>query len=233
MSGTLYGLGVGPGDPELLTLKAARILGRVPVIAYMAPEDGESMARAIAAAHLDSEKIEIAVRVPMVPGRAPARSIYDRYVAEIETHLEAGRDVAFLCQGDPFFFGSFMYVFEALAQRRPVAVVPGVSSLGAAAAAAGMPLASRNEVLTVLPAPLSEEELEDRLGRADIAVILKVGRHMAKVRRVLERLGKAGDARYVEHASTAGERVLGLDEVGDEAPYFSLILVPKGGGKGR
>lgn len=223
---TLYGLGLGPGDPELLTLKALNVLKRVPVIAYPAPDTGESFARRIAAPHLPGGQIEIAIRTPMIPGRYPANDVYDRYGAEIAEHLEGGRDVAVLCQGDPFFYGSFMYVFQRFADKCAVEVVPGVSSLGACAAAAGRPLASRNQVLTILPATLPEDDLAARLKGSDSVAIVKVGRHLEKVRRVLDSLSLTNRARYIERATLAEERVLPLDRVSEgEAPYFSMILV--------
>lgn len=224
--GTLYGLGVGPGDPDLITLKALKVLRAAPVVAYPAPEDGDSLARAIAAPHIPDGRIEIAVRTPMVPGNFPANDVYDRYAAEIADHLEAGRDVAVLCEGDPFLYGSFMYLFLRLAERFPAQVVPGVSSLGACAAVAGAPLVSRNQVLTVLPAPLDEAELESRLRASDAVAVMKVGRHLAKVRRVLDRLGRLGEAQYVARATFDDQRVLPLAEAPEgPAPYFSMILV--------
>jgi precorrin-2/cobalt-factor-2 C20-methyltransferase len=224
--GTLYGLGVGPGDPELITLKARRILQSVPVIAYPAPEEGDSLARAIAAPHVPDGRVEIAIRTPMTPGNFPANEVYDRYAAEIGAHLDDGRDVAVLCEGDPFLYGSFMYVFARLAGEYSVEVVPGVSSLGAVAAVAGRPLVSRNQVLTVLPAPLDEKELERRLAETDAAAIMKVGRHLEKVKRVLGRLGLDEGAKYVERASMTDEKVMPLAEAPDGgAPYFSMILV--------
>ncbi len=223
---TLYGLGVGPGDPELITVKARNVLRRVPVIAYPAPETGDSLARAIAAPHLPGGQTEIAIRTPLVAGRFPADDVYDRYAAEIAQHLDAGRDVALVCEGDPFLYGSFIYIFRRLAPTHRVRVIPGVSSLGACAAEAGVPLVSRNQVLTVLPAPLDEETLENRLRDTDAAAIMKVGRHLAKVRRVLRRLGLEAGARYVERATMAEQRVMPLDQVqADSAPYFSMILV--------
>ena len=225
-SGILYGLGVGPGDPELLTVKALRVLERVPVIAYVAPDGGPSLARSIVAGYLGGGQIEIALAVPIATDPGPAGDAYGTSAAEIAGHLRGGRDVAVLCQGDPFFYGSFMYLFEHLAGTHRVEVVPGVTSLTAAAALAGMPLASRQETLCVVPATLSEEALESRLAAADVAAVFKVGRHLAKVRRVLGRLGRAGRARYVERAGMDGERVLALDDAGDgPAPYFSIILV--------
>ena len=228
--GTLYGLGVGPGDPELITLKARRHLGACPVIAYPAPERGASLARAIVAPHLSGGQTEIAIRMPLDAAHFPAEAVYDAAAAEIGGHLEAGRDVAAICQGDPFFYGSFIYLFARLAQRFPVEVVPGVSSLMACAAALGAPLAARLDVLAVVPAPLPAAELTHRLQAVDTAAIIKVGRHLTKVREVLTALGLAQGARYIEHASRADQRILPLDAVKpDEVPYFSMVLVHRRG----
>jgi len=226
MSAILYGIGVGPGDPELLTLKAVRLIGACDVIAYPAPADGtDSMARAIAAPHIPADKIEIVIETPMIPGRFPANDVYDRYAVEIAAHLDAGRSVVVLCEGDPFLYGSFMYLFGRLAGQYQSEVVPGVSSISACAARAGQPLVSRNQVLSVVPAPLEESDLEARIAGADAVAIMKVGRHLAKVRRVLEKLGRLQGAVYIERATLAEERVLPLSDLdADKAPYFSMIL---------
>jgi precorrin-2/cobalt-factor-2 C20-methyltransferase len=226
MSGTLYGLGIGPGDPELITLKALRILQAVPVIAYPAPEKGESLARRIVAPHIPEGRTEIAIRMPLVEARFPAQEVYDAAAVDLRAHLAAGRDAAVLCEGDPFFYGSFMYLFGRMAEDFPVEVVPGVSSLTACAAVLGAPLAARNDVLSVIPAPLPEAELRARLENAEAAAIIKVGRHLPKVRKVLRDLGLSGRARYVEHATMANQKVLSLDEADEAgAPYFSMILL--------
>jgi len=230
MTGTLYGLGIGPGDPELITLKALRLMKAAPVLAYPAPEQGESLARRIVAPHLEGERIEVAIRMPLVEARFPAQQVYDRAALELGAHLAAGRDVAVLCEGDPFFYGSFMYLFGRMAERFTVEVVPGVSSLTACAAVLGAPLAARNDVLTVVPAPLEEAELKARLADTEAAAVIKLGRHFAKVRRVLDELGLAQHARYVEHATMESQRSMPLDEVSeDRVPYFSMILVHKRG----
>ena len=225
MTGRLYGIGIGPGDPELITLKALRLIRAASVLAYPALEDGDSLARAIVAPHLPGGQREIVIRVPMLPDPAPAASAYDRAAAEIGAELDSGRDVAVLCQGDPFFYGSFMYLFGRLARRFRVEVVPGVSSLTAAAAASGKPLAARNDVLSVIPAPLAESELERRIKDSEAAVIIKIGRHVDKLRRVLDRLGRLAEARYVEHATMTSERILPLAEQTGTAPYFSIVLL--------
>jgi precorrin-2/cobalt-factor-2 C20-methyltransferase len=234
MSGAILGLGVGPGDPELITVKALGLLRRAPVVAYPAPEEGASFARAIVARYLSPAQSEIVIRVPMESARFPAEAAYDRAALEIAAELAQGRDVAILCQGDPFFYGSFMYLFARLAGRFPVRVVPGVSSLGACAAAAGWPLAAGADALLVLPAALGEQQLLCRLAEVEAAAIIKLGRHFAKVRRVLAALGLAERALYVERASLARERMLGLAEVDPASvPYFSMILLHRRGAAGR
>jgi precorrin-2/cobalt-factor-2 C20-methyltransferase len=232
MSAILYGLGVGPGDPELITVKALRILQGAPVIAYPAPQEGDSLVRRIVSPHIDraDPPIEVVMRMPMLADRFPAQEVYDRAEAELAGHLDAGRDVAVLCEGDPFFYGSFMYLFGRMAKRHRVEVVPGVSSLTACAAMAGAPLASRNDVLAVVPAPLPEAELAKRLAGVEAAAIIKVGRHLEKVHRVLSDLGLVDRARYIEHATMESQKILTLDAVADEAaPYFSMILVHRRG----
>jgi precorrin-2/cobalt-factor-2 C20-methyltransferase len=234
MSGTVWGLGVGPGDPELLTLKALRILRAAPVIAYPAPERGDSLARTIAAPHLPGGQQEIAIRMPLGDASFPKDEIYDAAADAIAAHAGAGRDVAVLCEGDPFFYGSFLYLYARLAERCRVEVVPGVSSLMACADASGAPLAAGNDVLTVIPAPLPEAALADRLATCEAAAIIKVGRHLGKVRRVLAAAGLADRARYVERATLPSQRLLPLAMVeADEAPYFSMVLVHRRGAAWR
>lgn len=233
--GALVGIGVGPGDPDLITVKGLAALRAAPVLAYPAPETGESLARAIVAPHLEGlAKVEIAIRMPIVAARFPAREVYDRAAREIGAHLEAGRDVACLCEGDPFFYGSFSFLFPRIAGRYPVRVIPGVSSLTACAASAGAPLATRNDVLAVLPATLGESALRARLSTVDAAAIIKVGRHLPKVRAVLDALGLAAGAHYIEHATMESERRLPLAEAGGvRAPYFSMVLVHRRGAAWR
>lgn len=224
--GILYGLGVGPGDPDLITVKALRILGAVPVIAYPATLAGESMARASVDGHLPGGQTELPLAVDIQAGHGENAPFYDRAAGAIASHLEAGRDVAVLCEGDPFFYGSFMYLFGRLAERWRTEVVPGVSSLNACAAAVGAPLAGGGDVLTVLPASLDEAVLEARLRETDAAAIIKIGRHFAKLARVLNRLGLFGKARYIERVGLDDERILPIGEVEEgEAPYFSMVLV--------
>ena len=155
-------------------------------------------------------------------------TFYDKAAIEIKDALDAGEDVAVICEGDPFFYGSFMYLFGRLANDRSIEVVPGVSSLTACAAALGSPLSARNDVLSVIPGPLDAGIMSMRLAEADAAAIIKVGRHITKIRGVLASLGLSDNARYIERATMAEQRIVNLAEVGDgDAPYFSMVLVHK------
>jgi precorrin-2/cobalt-factor-2 C20-methyltransferase len=222
----IWGVGVGPGDPELLTLKALKLIQAADVLAYPAPEKGESFARQIVAGHLPGGQREIAIRMALGDGAFPKAEIYDRAAETLLAEAKAGRRVVVLCEGDPFFYGSFAHLYARMAGRAAVSVVPGISSLTACAAVAGGALALGNQVLAVIPGPLPESEIAARLRQASAAAIVKVGRHLAKIRRVLRAAGLEAQAHYVEHATLASERVLPLAEMDEEsAPYFSMILV--------
>lgn len=224
-AGTLYGVGVGPGDPELLTLKAVRVLAAAPVIAYpFAAERLESRARRIAAPHIPEGRIELPIPVPM---RGDSAAAYDAGSALIAGHLEAGRDVAVLCDGDPLFFGTFAHVHWRLVGRFAIEVIPGVSSVMAAGDVARMPLVARHAAVAVLSGAMPEERLESLVAAADAVAIMKLaGDNLAKARRVLGRLGLTGIAVYVEDATLPSQRVVPLADVAEaSAPYFSMILV--------
>jgi precorrin-2 C20-methyltransferase/precorrin-3B C17-methyltransferase len=241
MSGRLYGVGVGPGDPELVTLKAARLIGAADVIAYpvakrtTSPTTSRGVARTIADPHLREGVLEVKLVYPMTiepadhPGgyEAAVAEYYDRSADELAAHLDAGRDVVVLCEGDPFFYGSYMYLHERLAHRYETEVVPGVTSFSAAAAAAGTPLAKRDDVLTILPGTLPRDELAARLRTTDAAVVMKLGRTFPGVAAAAQDAGVADRAVYVERASSPVQRTAPLHQVAAEGvPYMSLVLVP-------
>lgn len=226
IKGRLYGLGIGPGDPELLTLKAHRILTSVPVIAYPTMENGKVLARAIVADFIRPHQIEVPMPLPFSVERS-SQPYYDTAAETIAQHLAAGRDVAVLCEGEPMLYGSFMYIFNRLAGRFDTEVIPGISSTFASAAMLGAPLTYRNDVLSIMPATLDESTLHDRLVGVDAAVIIKLGRHFAKVRRVLETLGLFSRALYIERATMPNQRICPIAEVDPaEVPYWALILIP-------
>ena len=227
--GTLYGVGLGPGDPDLMTVKAHRLISGAQVIAYPAPDDGESFARSIAAAIISPSAREIPIVVPMRVERFPAQAVYTRAAEEIGEVLASGTDVVTLCEGDPFFYGSFMYLFERLSRRFPCEIVPGVTSLTACAARLARPLTARNDVLTVIPGPLPDEEIAARIEAAGAIAIMKVGRHLPRLRRLIEGLGLIDHAGYVERATLPAEKAMPLADVTEAAaPYFSMILIYKG-----
>jgi precorrin-2/cobalt-factor-2 C20-methyltransferase len=211
-----------------MTLRAARLIEGAAVIAYPTLAGGDSFARSIAADLIADGAQEIVMDVPMTVERAPAQAAYDQGAADIAAALDAGQDVVCLCEGDPFFYGSFMYIFARLEGAYDVQIVPGVTSVTACAARARMPLAARNERLTVLPGPLPEDELRARIDGAESVVIMKVGRHMAKIRGVIDGLGLTDRAKYVERATLPQEVVVPLADAPEKAPYFSMILLTKG-----
>ena len=227
-TGTLFGVGTGPGDPELMTRRAWRLIEVARIIAYPAPDTGESFARAIASDAIADDAIEIPMVVPMRTGRAPAQGIYDTAASTIVTHLDAGSDVVGLCEGDPMFYGSFMYLLARLKDSYDVEIVPGVTSLTACAAAHAHPLVARNDILTILPGPLDDIVLAEKVAAADAVAIMKVGRHMPRLKALLTRLGLEDRALYASHASLGHQRHLRLEDAPDEAPYFSMILLYKG-----
>ena len=238
MSGTLFGVGLGPGDPELVTVKAARIIGAADVVAYHSARHGRSIARRIAEPYLRSGQIEEHLVYPVTTGTtehpggyAGAMEDFYREAAErIAAHLDAGRDVALLAEGDPLFYSSYMHMHTRLTARFNAVIVPGVTSVSAASAAIATPLVTGDEVLSVLPGTLPVRELARRIADADAAVVMKLGRTYPQVREALSMAGRLDDALYVERASTDAQRVLPAAEV-DEAgvPYFSLAIVPGAG----
>lgn len=228
MAGKLYGVGTGPGDPELVTRRAWSLIEKAGVIAYPAPDSGESFARSIVADAISPDAMEIPMIVPMRSGRAPAQSIYDDGADAIAAQLDAGRDVVVLCEGDPLFYGSFMYLLVRLRDRFKSEIVPGVTSLSACASAQTHPLVARNDVLTILPGTLDDAALEDAISRSQAVAIMKVGRHMSRLRSLIDRLGLLSKALYTSHASLPHERACALTDAPDDAPYFSMILIYKG-----
>jgi precorrin-2/cobalt-factor-2 C20-methyltransferase len=228
MNGVLYGVGLGPGDPELMTLKAYRLIAGAEVIAYPTLEGGDSFARSIAVDAIADDVEEIAISVPMSVDRGPAQAAYDAGAAQIAERLRDGVEVVVLCEGDPFFYGSFMYLFSRLSEEFECEVVPGVTSVTACAASVAQPLTARNEVLTIIPGPIDEAALEARVAAAEAVAIMKVGRHLPKIRGVLERLNLTQYAHYVERATLPNQVVLPLSDAPEKAPYFSMILVTKG-----
>lgn len=244
-TGKLWGVGLGPGDPELMTVKAARLIGEADVIAYHSARHGRSIARSVAEPYLRGDQLEERLMYPVTtegtshPGgyQGAIAEFYEHAAKRLAEHLDAGRDVVLLCEGDPFFYGSYMYMHERLCDTYEAEVVPGVTSVSAASAVLGRPLVQKEETLTVLPGTLPTPELAMRLAEADAAAVMKLGRTFGSVRDALAEAGKLEDAYYVERATwtTAGgpgadgrtqrvERLVDVDP--DSVPYFSVALLP-------
>jgi precorrin-2/cobalt-factor-2 C20-methyltransferase len=240
MSGRLIGVGTGPGDPELLTLKAVRALGEADVVAHFAKAGRSGNARATADGFLRRDAIEVPLFYPVTTelpldgeeyGTAVA-AFFAAAAATVEAHLAAGRTVAVLSEGDPLFYGSYMHLHVRLAPRWPAEVVPGITAMSGCWSQAGLPLVQGDEVLTVLPGTLPEVELARRLADSPASVIMKVGRNLPRIRRALHAAGKLARAVYVERGTMERTVTTPLAAKGDDlAPYFSIVLVP--GWEGR
>ncbi|MGB3355853.1 MAG: precorrin-2 C(20)-methyltransferase [Mycobacterium sp.] len=232
--GTLWGVGLGPGDPELVTVKAARIIGAADVVAYHSARHGRSIARSIAEPYLRDGQIEEHLVYPVTTetsdhpgGYAGAMEDFYREAAErIAAHLTAGHDVALLAEGDPLFYSSYMHMHTRLTHRFDAVIVPGVTSVSAASAAVATPLVQGEQVLTILPGTLPSDELERRLADTDAAIIMKLGRSYPAVRKALSASGRLDETFYVERASTPRQRVLPAAEVDDASvPYFAIAML--------
>lgn len=231
----LYGVGTGPGDPELLTLKAARVLAEADVVAWFAKAGNQSNARRVVAEHLRPGQPELALYYPVTTElhrhssgyRDAITAFYEESAERLAAELDAGRSVAVLSEGDPLFFGSWMHLHVRLRERFEVEVIPGVTGMAGSWSSAGVPICQGDDVLTVLPGTLDEAALVDRLTRCEAAVIMKVGRNLPRIRAALARAGLLERALYVERATMAGEQIMALSARDDRpAPYFSIVLVP-------
>lgn len=235
LPGELFGLGVGPGDPELVTVKALRCLERSDVVAFPTATGNRSNAKATIAPYLTEKHQLLPLTYPVTAGPVADSNAYQPLLTkfyndtsdEIAALLEAGKNVSIICAGDPFVFGSYMYWHARLAKRFKTTVVPGISSILAAPVQLGMPLCHREDVVSVLPATMSEDELVRRLTDCGSAVIMKLGRTFPKVVRALERTDLMSKAYYVERATMDRQRILKVADVspGDVA-YFSVIVIP-------
>jgi precorrin-2/cobalt-factor-2 C20-methyltransferase len=231
----LIGVGVGPGDPELLTLKAVRILQTSDVVAYFAKAGNAGYALAAARPHLRACVVDLPLLYPVtteISRRDPRytsliQDFFDTAAAHVARRLDEGKTVAVLSAGDPLFYGSYMHLHVRLAGRYPTEVIPGVSGMSGCWSAAGRPIAQGDDVLTVLPATLPEDDLLRRTEQVEAAVFMKLGRHLGKVRRVLARLGRLDDALYIERGTMADGKIMRLSVKSDDAaPYFAMVLLP-------
>ncbi|PKA43397.1 precorrin-2 C(20)-methyltransferase [Rhizobium sullae] len=233
--GRLIGVGTGPGDPDLLTIKAIKAIEAADVIAYFAKQGRAGNGRAVVQHLIGPETELLPLYYPVTTEieksealyQSQITAFYDSSAAVVAACLDAGKTVAVLSEGDPMFYGSYMHLHVRLADRYPVEVIPGISAMSGCWSLAGMPIVQGDDVLSVLPGTMTEAELTRRLGDTQAAVIMKVGRNLAKIRRALEAAGRLGEAVYVERGTMANSAMLKLAERPDgDAPYFSLVLVP-------
>ena len=231
--GKLIGVGVGPGDPELLTLKALNALKSADVVVHFAKAGNPSNARASVAQYLEPRVTELPLLYPVTIEeesssvyRSAIQGFFDKSAADIAAHLVAGKNVAVLSEGDPLFFGSYMHLHVRLMHQFPILVIPGVTAMSGCWSAAGLPIARGDDVLTVVPGTLDERELLRRFQQNDPTVVMKIGRNLAKVRRSLVAAERLPHATYVERVSMENQRMMPLAEkLDDAAPYFAIVLV--------
>lgn len=238
-TGTIFGVGLGPGDPELMSLKAARLISTAKIVAYFRKAGRPGQARQLVEGLLPRSAVELAMEYPVTTEIAldddayalTLREFYEDCVARLTTIAERGENVVVLCEGDPFLYGSFMHLHSRLAGRIAVEVVPGITGMSGCWTASGQPITYGDDVLSVVPATLDEARLSERMRGADALVVMKLGRNLPKVRRALNAAGLTDRAVYVERGTTAQQKVMRLaDKQDDVAPYFSMILVH---GQGR
>ncbi|MBK1671747.1 precorrin-2 C(20)-methyltransferase [Ectothiorhodospira shaposhnikovii] len=234
--GTLFGIGLGPGDPELITLKALRLLRAAPVVAAFAKQGRTGQALGIAGPHLLPEQRILRLEYPFttevsIHDPLYARDMalfYDQAATQVARHLDAGEDVAVICEGDPFLYGSYMYLHDRLSHRFPAQVVPGISGMSGCWTQADTPITHGDDVLTVIPGTLPEDTMVSHLSRTDAAVFMKVGRNLPRIRTALIRAGLLERAILVERGTMDGAHVARLADWPEDrpAPYFTIVLVP-------
>ena len=238
-AGTIHGVGLGPGDPDLMSVRADRLVRGAANMAYFRKAGRAGHARCIVEGMLRPDVRELAMEYPVTteiplddPRYAEILSgFYAEWTRRLRDIAEAGEDVVVLCEGDPFFYGSFMHLHSRLQGVVPVEVVPAITGMSAAWTATGQPVTWGDDVLTVVPGTLGDEELARRVADTDALVVMKIGRHLGRVRRALSAAGRSDAAWLIQHASMTGESVRRLSEVeGDSTPYFSIVVVH---GEGR
>ncbi|WP_299828902.1 precorrin-2 C(20)-methyltransferase [uncultured Roseobacter sp.] len=237
--GTIYGVGLGPGDPDLMSVRADRLLRTGRHVAFFRKAGRAGQARRIVNGMLHAEALEFPMEYPVtteIPVTDPGyNAALSAFYTECTDHLrelaEAGEDVVVLCEGDPFFFGSFMHLYTRLKDVVPVEVVPAITGMSGAWTATGQPVTWGDDILTVLMGTLPEDMLADAMQRSDAVVVMKIGRHFEKVKSALKQAGKFDTAWLVEYASMPNQTVQRLADAGDKiTPYFSIIVVH---GQGR
>ena len=237
--GKIYGVGVGPGAVDLLSVRADKLVREAKYIAFFRKAGRAGHARQIASTLLSKDVIELAMEYPItteIPLSDQRYSevlsdFYKKYSNKILSLSQTGIDLVILCEGDPFFYGSFMHIYSRVKDKCPVEVVPAITGMSAAWTATDIPITWGDDILTVLMGTLDKTTLENQLQNTNAAIIMKIGRNMPKIKKVLERTGRFYDAFIVEYAAMDKQTVQRLSDYNTEnAPYFSIIILH---GQGR
>ncbi len=234
MTSQLIGIGVGTGDADLITVKAYKLLQSASadntVLAYIQPLDnasmarGSSMARRIVTPHIADVHIsEIILPMPMQTNTASASAVYDKGAEQILHAVQSGKTVLFLCEGDPLFYGSFMYIYDRLHRHITIHIIPGINSVASACSVAQIPFASRNDICTIIPATVDATVLTQHLQSANSIAIMKIGQHLPKVKTALRGANRLKNAICVQYATLPNQCIIPVSQV-TKAPYFSIII---------
>ncbi|WP_148862709.1 precorrin-2 C(20)-methyltransferase [Marinobacter fonticola] len=231
--GRIYGVGLGPGAQDLMSVRADRLIRDTRHVAYFRKKGRTGHARGIVEGMLADTAVELPMEYPVtteIPVSDPRynellAAFYEASIRRLVEIAQSGEDVVVLCEGDPFFYGSFMHLYTRLNGRVAVSVVPGITGMSAAWTATGRPVTWGDDVMTVLMGTLPEADLAERIARTDALVVMKIGRNLDKVRRALEQTGRTDEAWLIEYAAMAEERVVPFREAGETVPYFSILLI--------
>ena len=222
----LIGLSVGTGDSELITLKGYNALQTADVIAYIHTPNKPSMAREIIRPHIPKNTNELPIEMQMQTDTTGATNTYDNACEQIKPYLDNDKTVVFLCEGDALFYGSFMYIYDRLQDYTDTEIIPGITSVSASCSVAKLPLVSRNDILTILPATTDKDTLYNAINNADSIAIMKVSKHLEKVKSVINDLGLMDCSICVINATTTEQQITPLSKL-TTAPYFCIILIRK------
>lgn len=238
-SGRIICAGLGPGDPDLLSVRSDRVIRAARHVAYFRKAGRQGQARRMVDGMLRADAQELAMEYPVtteLPFDSPEyihllATFYDDWAARLQALAVAGTDVVVLCEGDPFFYGSFMHLYVRLKDLVPVEVIPGIPGMVGCWNAVGVPITWGDDVLTVLMGTLPEPDLARHMQGTDALVIMKTGRNLPRVRRALAQAGRLDDAWLVERGTMPGQRIARLADVeAADCPYFAIVLVH---GRGR
>ena len=234
--GKIYGIGLGPGDPALITLKSANLIKSSDYIFFFKKKNSESRAFSIVKEIIKDNAFKIALEFPITTEIDSMRkeyknimkNFYEQCVIKIDNILKKSCDICLLCEGDPFFYGSFIHIFQRLKERFDIEIVPGVTGMSGAWSSSKIPMVSGNEIMTIIMGTLDEAKLKIQIKKSDVLVIMKIGKNFKKIFKVLKEQNLLDKAYLISNATTKKEKIYKLDTINAEiVPYFSIILLKK------